>query len=85
MARCKACGAEISFVRMKDSGKLAPVDVRKACYEDPNGKIRIVTADGRVSRGRDAVIFAPGKTRGWPSHWASCPFADRFRKGKDRE
>ena len=82
MAKCKACGAEISWIKMQ-SGKLMPVDTMNTCYEDPNGGITIVTEDGRVSKGRDAVIFAPGKTKGWPSHFASCPKADEYRKRRN--
>ena len=77
--KCKACGAEIRFVKMQ-SGKTMPVNIRGTYYEDPNGSAVIVTEDGRVSKGRDAVIFAPGKIKGWISHFATCPAADAMRK-----
>ena len=83
MARCKACGAEIGFIRMK-TGKVMPVDIRNTYYEDPGGQAVIVTEDGRVSKGRDAVIFAPGKTKGYVSHFATCPKAGEMRKREKR-
>ena len=80
--KCKACGAEIGWIRMQ-SGKAMPVDIRNTHYEDPNGQAVIVTEDGRVSKGRDAVIFVPGKTRGWPSHFSTCPKAGEMRKRRN--
>lgn len=79
MSKCKACGAEIGWIKMK-SGKSMPVDIRDTHYEDPAGQAVIVTEDGRISHGRAAVIFSPGKTKGWPSHFSTCPKADEMRK-----
>ena len=60
------------------------MDIRNTYYEDPGGQAVIVTEDGRVSKGRDAVIFAPGKTRGYVSHFATCPKAGEMRKREKR-
>ena len=82
--KCKACGAEIGWIKMRRSGKSMPVDIRRTYYEDPGGNTLIVTEDGRVSKGRDAVIFAPGKTKGYVSHFATCPKAGEMRKREKR-
>ena len=51
MANCKACGAEIEFIRLK-SGKLHPCDVGYFRYREGVGSDRIVTLDGRIVTGR---------------------------------
>lgn len=42
MTECKACGAEIEFIKTK-TGKFMPVN---------NKQVTIVTADGEVHRGK---------------------------------
>ena len=69
---CKSCGAEIFFIKTK-SGRFAPVD-----------------ADITVSTGKellyvDEIIgfkMIPEGFKGHKSHFATCPNAVDFRKGK---
>lgn len=42
------------------------------------GDLVVVTPDGKVDRGH----FSPtGSRKGYISHFATCPYADRYRKG----
>ena len=82
MANCKACGAEIEFIRLK-SGKLHPCDVGYFRYREGVGSDRIVTLDGRIVTG--TMILSPTDKemtlpKGLSSHFATCPFADQFRR-----
>lgn len=82
MAICKGCGKEIQFIPLK-SGKKAPVEMRPVYYEDTErGSKVIVTEDGRISKGREAVIFSEGAVRGYLSHFVACPAAEAFRQKK---
>lgn len=83
MATCKACGAEIVWIRLK-SGKLHPCDAEDVFYKVGAGPDRIVTPDGEIVAG---TIVPELKThdegiikRGYSSHFATCPFADEFRR-----
>lgn len=81
MARCKSCGREIAWIRLT-TGKLMPVDVAPVYYEDRrDGAAVIVTEDGRVSCGHtEAVAVIGSKVRGYMSHFATCPAADKYRR-----
>lgn len=83
MAKCKGCGAEIRFIKLK-SGKPIPVNPSPVFIEDKSGDKIIVTTDGRVSNGRLEVVTSQNQflTRGYISHFATCPFANTFRRGK---
>lgn len=74
---CKSCGQPIKFVKTT-LGKAMPVNVDPIEYRpDENGPITIVTAAGRVIRGKEdhtANLF------GYMSHFATCPDADKFRR-----
>ena len=79
MAVCKGCGEAIFFIKMQSGAKM-PCNFVPAYYEDvERGSKSIVTEDGRVSKGREAVVFSQGKTKGYMSHFATCPAADHFR------
>lgn len=78
MATCRACGAEIMFIRM--SGKFMPVDPKPVCYEDGSGPEIIVTESGRVTHGIRSEIPMQGRERGYISHFATCTDPDKFRK-----
>ena len=81
MAKCKGCGAELKFIKLK-SGKAIPVNPTSVFIEDKNGSEIIVTTDGRISNGRKEIITSQNKflTRGYISHFATCPFADQLRR-----
>ncbi len=79
MARCKSCGAEIDWVTMPKSGKKMPVDVPAVRFT-AGGNETFVTRDGEVVRGT-RTDWAGGQA-GWIPHFATCPNADRHRRGK---
>lgn len=75
--RCRACGAEITWIKMP-SGKAMPCDAGKVRYRaDPAGKERFVTERGSIVRG----VSAPdGESWGCVSHFKTCPKAEEFRR-----
>lgn len=86
MAECKACKAEIEFLKMPN-GKKMPVDAQPVPYWCPAiGSVTTVVLEvpghGRmVVGGKDGYppifkVYAP--------HWATCSDPDRFRKGKKK-
>ena len=81
MATCKACGAEIVWVKLK-SGKMHPCDAEEVFYKHDGGPDRIVTRDGLVVSGTIVTDITDNITllRGYSSHFATCPFADEFRR-----
>jgi hypothetical protein len=95
MARCRGCHAEIAFVRLR-SGKLMPVESDEAeeynAFMEPTlNTVRrmLITEDGDVVT---AWVLPAGqrprfdqrtvKITGYESHFASCPNADEFRRGR---
>lgn len=83
MAKCKKCGAHIKFINTT-GGKRMPVDVDETYYKE-GGKDRIVTPNGMVLAAtiineEDDLSKATGY--GYRPHWATCPYADDFRKKK---
>lgn len=81
MATCKGCGQTIKWIRL-NNGKAMPVNPEPVYYEDRReGAAVIITEDGRVSSGHtEAVAVVGSKVRGYVSHFATCPMADRFRR-----
>ena len=80
MAKCKSCGAEIIWIKMR-SGKSAPynpepIHYRKFVHNIENMLV-LVTPEGDVTPGEaceDSDLF------GYISHFATCPNANRHRK-----
>lgn len=80
MAKCKSCGAEIIWVKMR-SGKSAPcnpepIHYRKFVHNIENMLV-LVTPEGDVTPGEaceDSDLF------GYISHFATCPYANKHRK-----
>lgn len=76
MARCKSCGARITWLETA-GGKKIPVD------EDPDPGGNIVVISGTIAR-----VYRDAKTaqEGWPgkprylSHFATCPQAASWRR-----
>ena len=82
MAKCKGCGAAIIWVKLK-SGKSIPCNPKPVFIEDnKSGDKIIVTTDGRVSNGRLEIVTSQNQflTRGYISHFATCPMAGVLRK-----
>lgn len=72
MPKCKACGAEIEFIKTAKGGKM-PVDANEIGT--------IVTDDGLTVRGQIAVVREDGGVvTGRIPHWATCKSPDEFRR-----
>lgn len=79
MAVCRSCGADILFIRLK-SGKYNPVDNAKRTFKEGAGKEIFITTKGEVLTG-EPMSFEDGANReGYISHFATCPFANQYRK-----
>ena len=79
MARCKACGAEIKWIKMK-SGKSMPVDSDAILFDPWSENAKpdtFITVDGEIVKG---IPTPPVNTVGYKPHWATCPAASKFRK-----
>lgn len=78
MAKCKACGADIIWIKTA-SGKNMPVNAQKIPYKRDftNGKLNLVCPDGRVVK---ADLDLESDEYGHESHFATCPAATMFRK-----
>ena len=79
MIKCKACGAPLVFIKTIN-GKNMPCDAEPVRF---NYKLkedtRVVTKNGEIL---PAAITPDGKEEGYIPHWATCPEADKFRKGR---
>ena len=64
---CRGCGATIAWIKLTESGKLHPVDLPPALVRVENGSVP-------VSMGNVVARFV--------SHFATCPKANDFRRGK---
>ena len=73
-SNCTSCGADILWVKLK-SGKSNPLDPE------------IIVSDGTkilyVDEMQEFKKVAPGR-KGYQSHFSSCPDANKFRKGKQK-
>jgi hypothetical protein len=75
---CRACGAQILFVKMR-SGKAMPCDTElKAFWQAEHGSQKIVTPAGEVV---SAELTGDGEpSYGYTSHFATCPGSAKFRR-----
>lgn len=79
MARCKACGSEIVWIKTKNDKLMPcnfpPVDI----LIDESEKEIYVTCTGKVVHGRrcDNKSYP---IQAYVPHWATCPKAEQFRK-----
>ena len=78
MAKCKACGADIIWLKTK-GGKAMPCDSQKIPYRINlhSGTLNLVLPDGRVARG---YLDLESDKYGYQSHFATCHAASKFRK-----
>lgn len=81
-AKCRSCGAPIKWVKT-DSGKNIPLnDEVVTILPEAGGNVVIVTLEGKVVRGKLAMAGTPGTVQGYISHFATCPQADKWRRGQ---
>ena len=83
--RCRACGAEIEFVKLK-KGTTIPVDPELIPFRaDPQESRFFVTVDGEVISGKPAnECCSMGKAEqqmaGYVNHFVTCTNPEYFRK-----
>jgi len=84
MSKCKSCGAEIIWIKMKGTGKAMPCDAQKVSYSEnlhPGAEgvqvQTLVTEHGTVVR---TYFDSDGDKVGYVSHFATCPAASEHRK-----
>ena len=80
MSKCRSCGAEIKFIKLK-SGKWNPVDTQKRTLIKGEGNEVLVAENGEIITGRFASIEEGANAVGYISHFATCPNANSHRKG----
>ena len=83
MSKCKSCGAEIIWIKMK-SGKSMPcnprgIHYREQVHGDEECMLTLVTHDGNVVVGQ-ACEENESELVGYVSHFATCPNANKHRK-----
>lgn len=78
MSKCKACGAEIIWIKTPN-GKNMPCNAQKIPYKNtfPKGDLVLVTPEGKIARG---TFDLESDTYGYESHFATCPVAGNFRR-----
>lgn len=77
---CKKCGKQVMWIRTK-SGKNMPVNPKIENYR-LGGKERIVLPSGDVVAGTLVSDGAEKDGYGYISHFATCEFAQMFRRKK---
>ena len=77
---CKKCGAPIVWIKTA-SGKAMPCDAEPVAYrEAKGGSAKIVTPNGEVMSAEPDNDPQKNTGMGYVSHFATCPFADSFRR-----
>jgi hypothetical protein len=79
MIKCRSCGAEIKFIRMK-SGRWNPVDPARRGIKKDGGNEVLITEDGELIQGTFASVEEGANGFGYVSHFATCPNAYEHRK-----
>lgn len=84
---CKKCGKPIVWTRTKKGRWMCLDEGLKRYRANKKGKDRVVTEWGETITcdilADDDKSFPTGMAR--VPHWATCPFADEFRKDKKKE
>ena len=82
MTVCRGCGAPIRFIGTA-GGKSIPVDPDAVLYwQRAKAKGKVVTPNGElISCDFEGDPNTPTGT-GYVPHWATCPKADQFRRGR---
>ena len=84
MPTCKGCGAEVLWARI--AGKPHPLDPEPAEVRPSHIVMNPSTGNGRFIS-EETIAQVPGWVEKGAlvcrSHYASCPDADKFRRGKE--
>lgn len=78
MSLCKSCGAQIDWVKVKNTGRMMPVDLDTVNYEDAENGDLLITDNGEIVRVNELQEMP--NTYGRVSHFSTCPQADVWRK-----
>lgn len=82
---CKKCGAPIVWIKTP-GGKSMPCDADPITYwEENKARGKIVTPNGDVISCKFEGDPQNATGIGYKPHWATCPFADSFRKKGGRD
>ena len=85
VCRCKSCGAPIVFIRT-DSGASIPCNAEHVPYwQVKGGSKKIVTKKGEVLSAELEGLPGMETGLGYITHFATCPDAEKFRKGRRTE
>lgn len=79
MANCRACGAEINFIRMT-TGKYMPVEAEPVFVVPGESEVRYVSDNGILFPGTEVSENDGTADVAYVPHWSKCTSADRFRK-----
>lgn len=80
MSTCKACGAQIIFIKTV-GGKTIPCDAQEVAYiQKAGGSMKIVTPNGEVISAEKPEDPQKATGIGYISHFATCTNPDFFRK-----
>lgn len=86
MSVCRGCGKEIRWIKTK-AGKAMPVDEPFVHFVPAGGPDTFITGDGRTVRGRKPtwqdIESNNAMPAGYVPHWATCPAAGNFKKGRE--
>lgn len=78
---CKGCGAPIVWIKT-ESGKSMPCDAEQIVYwQKAGGREKVVTPNGEVISCELTGNPDRATGAGYRSHFATCPAADKFRRG----
>jgi hypothetical protein len=77
---CRKCSEPIIFIQSL-KGRAIPCDPDLETHVLKPGVV-VVTPDGRVLRGTEESRET--SVQGYSSHFSSCPYAEDFRKPKNR-
>lgn len=80
LMQCGSCGADIYFIRTKKNAKPIPVNVEPVFFKPCTASF--VTPTGAVVRGIEVERSDPEARTGFVTHFASCPDADKHRRGE---
>lgn len=80
MSTCSKCGKPIIWIKTR-RGKAMPCDPdRIAIRRTSAGELNVITEQGEAVRGSRELKQGQPVIYGYTSHFATCPYADSFRR-----
>lgn len=81
MSKCRGCGAEIDWIRTP-AGRSMPIDPEPVFVKEGDGGCHFITDEGEMISGREVPENGEGVEVAFVPHWATCPEASRFKRGR---